>query len=30
MFNLNFKAEKIFCMKPVHMKSVLAEEAAAV
>jgi hypothetical protein len=30
MFNLNSKAEKIFCMKPVQMKPVLAEEVAAV
>jgi len=30
MFNLNSKAEKIFCMKSVQMKPVLAEEVAAV
>jgi len=30
MFNLNSKAEKIFCMKQVQMQHVLAEEVAAV
>jgi hypothetical protein len=30
MFNLNSKAEKIFCMEPVQMKPLLAEEVAAV
>jgi metal-sulfur cluster biosynthetic enzyme len=28
MFNLNSKAEKIFCMKPDQVKSVLAKVAA--
>jgi hypothetical protein len=30
MFNLNSKAEKIFCLKPVQIKPVLAEEVAVV